>query len=174
MIRFDSVLMEQPSSASWTRLPNYRSIPPVPDPQLLELATALEHSSLDSTIEIRPNVLVSKADILVEHGSFDVYRSRILWQLTKRRWCAALTDFNTDQLFLRHSPGHFVHYVSMVLKHVTSAFSQAGSLQDPLSVAALHARGAIRIVLKGGNCIAFIISTKIPSFHGFHGFHATH
>ena len=64
----------EPSSASWTRLPNYKSIPPVPDPQLLELATTLEHSSPDSTIEIRPNVLVSKADILVEHGSFDVYR----------------------------------------------------------------------------------------------------
>ena len=125
---------------------------------------------------IRPGQVIDRGTVLREHcasgrgaaaaagsltadevdAAFELYRRRLLWQMVKRRWFNALTDFNVERLFTDRDPIFFVRFVGAASAAIAKALSACGDVSDPLSVASLHASGAIKLMLKGGNNVNMI------------------
>ena len=142
------------------------TIPPMPDPGLIIATADLQHTP-GYTVKIRPGLVIDRAMVLSEHALrqetaadedviFERYRRRLVWQSVKRRWFAALTDFNVERLFTDHSPEFFVRYVRGATDALKSELATVGDPADPHSVASLLKKGAIKILLKGGNNVCMI------------------
>ena len=130
--------------------PSYNSVPPQPDFSLL-LDFALADELEDFSIPVRNGCLVTKDTINSEHGSMEIFLNRLLAQMIKRRWFAALTEFNTTHLFGRGSPpSRFLKFLQLVHTAIEDAICADREL-DPLWRA-----GRIKLVLKGGNCVALL------------------
>ena len=156
--------MAAPPPSRWIALPNLTTVPPVPDPDLYVQTWRLQEDD-KFRVELRPNVTVGQADVVREHScggrqsleeAFDRYRARLLWQMLKRTWYSTLTDFNTEMLFSRWHPRYFVSLVHRIVTRWDELMAAAGDPGDEHSLAALHAEGAIRLMLKGGNSVAMI------------------
>ena len=151
------------------------TVPPQPDATLLPETLRLQHRA-GHTVTIRPGMAIDRGTVLREHcaagreeaaaadelsaeeqeSAFECYRRRLLWQMVKRRWFGALTDFNTERLFTDCDPAFFVRFVGRATAAIESALAACGDASDPHSVAGLHASGAIRLMLKGGNNVNMI------------------
>ena len=157
------------------RLMSCLSVPPQPDATLLPETVALQHRR-GHTVTIRPGVVIDRVSVLREHcaadrqaaaaadaldaeevdACFERYRHRLLWQMVKRRWFGALTDFNVEHLFTDRDPVFFVRFVGAASAAIAASLSACGDAADPRSVAGLHASGAIKLMLKGGNNVNMI------------------
>lgn len=151
------------------------TVPPQPDATLLPETVLLQHCP-GHTVLIRPGLVIDRSTVLREHcaagrrdaaaagalaaeevdEAFELYRRRLLWQMVKRRWFSALTDFNVERLFTDCDPIFFVRFVGAASAAIAAALSACGDVTDPLSVASLHASGAIKLMLKGGNNVNMI------------------
>jgi hypothetical protein len=151
------------------------TIPPQPDATLLPETVLLQHRP-GHTVLIRPGQVIDRGTVLREHcasgrgaaaaagsltadevdAAFELYRRRLLWQMVKRRWFNALTDFNVERLFTDRDPVFFVRFVGAASDAIAAALSACGDTADPRSVASLHASGAIKLLLKGGNNVNMI------------------
>jgi hypothetical protein len=130
--------------------PSYNSIPPQPDYSLL-LDFALAEERGDFAIPVRNGCMVTKEVIMAEHGSMDNFLDRMLAQMIKRRWFAALTEFNTTHLFGSNSPpSRFLWFLQLVHKAIEDSICADAQLAD------LWRAGRIKLVLKGGNCVALL------------------
>ena len=142
---------EDACEAGETLFPTYSSIPPQPDFSLLLDFAAVEDQEEFSVPVRSGNKNITKQTILQEHKTFDLFLERMLWQLVKRRWFTALTDFNTTHLFGKMSPpSRFLHFVQ-VIHHTISAQFHSNEVLAPL-----WRDKRIRLVLKGGNCISLL------------------
>ena len=161
--------------ADVVRLSPCLTVPPQPDATLLPETVLLQHRP-GHTVSIRPGLVIDRATVLREHcaggrgdaaaagalaaeevdAAFELYRRRLLWQMVKRRWFTALTDFNVERLFTDRDPIFFVRFVGAASAAIAKALSACGDVSDPLSVASLHASGAIKLMLKGGNNVNMI------------------
>ncbi len=151
------------------------TVPPQPDATLLPETVLLQHRP-GHTVVIRPGVVIDRSAVLREHcaadrgaaaaagsltadevdAAFELYRRRLLWQMVKRRWFSVLTDFNVERLFTDRDPVFFVRFVGAASAAIAAALSTCGDVADPRSVASLHASGAIKLLLKGGNNVNMI------------------
>jgi hypothetical protein len=130
--------------------PSYNSVPPQPDYSLL-LDFALAEERGEFSIPVRNGCLVNLETILEEHGSMDTFLNRLLAQMLKRRWFAALTEFNTTYLFGRDTPpSRFLKFLQLVHNSIEE------SVCADTHLAPLWHAGQIKLVLKGGNCVAML------------------
>jgi hypothetical protein len=101
--------------------------------------------------------------LLSLHGLWDLAGRMLMWQMVKRRWFAALTEHNTNSLFVEQPPGAFVDFVALVtrflggaLKHLEQS-SREGDELHPFAQAV--SQDAIRLMFKGGNVVNLIKCT---------------
>ena len=130
--------------------PSYNSIPPQPDFTLLVDFASL-HDREDFAIPVRQGCVVTREIVETEHGNMETFLNRMLLQILKRRWFTALTEFNTTHLFgMESPPSRFLQFLDIVhsaLEEHICADANLGSL---------YRSGRIRLVLKGGNCVALL------------------
>ncbi len=131
--------------------PTYSSVPPQPDFSLLLDFALADEMGGDFAIPVRAGCLVTKDTILEEHGSVDIFLQRMLVQMIKRRWFAALTEFNTTHLFgIDSPPSRFLHFLQLV----HTALEENIRSDPRLDI--LWRQGKVRLVLKGGNCVSLL------------------
>jgi hypothetical protein len=144
-------------------MPAYVSIPPQPDPELLLDSLRLERDPTIS-VEPRPGLIVDQQMVLAEHGSehagpalaFRLYRERATWQMIKRRWFSALTEFNVQELFQKCAPEFFLRVLQMIYEAWDTEVYEFGPVDDPHSLHGLVRSGAVQLIFKGGNAVALI------------------
>ena len=103
------------------------SVPPCPDASLLYESVICERDPLHQVV-VRAGVTVDGARILQEHGSYEEYRKRLVWQMVKRKWFSALTD-HTTSAFADIEPAAFVKFVAHVNETLDKAITAVVSAE---------------------------------------------
>lgn len=122
------------------------SVPPVPDVSMISETVNLERGYIES-IRVRAGVDVDASRVLREHGSFREYRRRLIWQVLKRRWFAALTEETASAFETRAS------FLDFVIEAHSQIFQ---SLRNDCIVGPYIARNAVRLLFKGGNVVNMV------------------
>lgn len=133
------------SSARFFVIKRRESVPPVPDVSLVWETLELEAGRINKLL-VRAGVFVDSSQVMAEHGSFSAYRKRLLWQMVKRRWFAALTE-ETTSAFTKES---FLEFIAATHSHLWRGLST-----DPV-VGPFARRGAVRLLFKGGNVVNMV------------------
>lgn len=152
--------------------PIWRSVPPEPHPTLVAESYELENNP-GRTVMIERQ-LFTGADLLKEHEDdalwqrgrederarevpivFRAFRRRLLRQMERRKWTAALTDFTIVQLFCSQPPAAFVSAMKRLLGDLDGALVSSGldtpHVNGQPSVSSLYRDGFIKLIFKGGN-----------------------
>lgn len=133
------------ASARFFVIKRRESVPPVPDVSLVWETLDLEAGRIDKLL-VRAGVFVDSSQVMAEHGSFSAYRKRLLWQMVKRRWFAALTEETTSAFNTKS----FLEFIAATHSHLWQELST-----DP-AVGPFARRGAVQLLFKGGNVVNMV------------------